>query len=92
MSDATVLTPNPNSTILKHAIIASVGIGAEEGDSDLPAGYGTLVLYVPLDELVGKDIQQLQDDIGLPWRCTDSKAPGIWIRELMAKGEDFERD
>jgi hypothetical protein len=38
-----------------------------------------ILLFVPASEVVGKNPGELQDDLGLPWFCTDGS--GFWFNE-----------
>lgn len=74
--------PNPNSKILAGAIVGGVGMTAPP-NAKPPEGMGLVMLYVPLQELAGKNPLDLQADLGLPWY--NHSGPPVWLDELVAK-------
>lgn len=75
------ITPNPQSTLLKKAVIAGAGLGVPPG-SDPPAGMGVLVLYVPLTHLTTMAPRSIQADMGLPWAVDGGGS--AWFDEVEA--------
>ena len=53
-ADANRTIPNPESTLLKQALIGGVGLGSPVEEP--PAGYASIVLFVPADAIVGKTL------------------------------------
>lgn len=58
--------PNPDSQLLANAVIGGAGLGLPPV-ADAPEGMATVVLYVPVTEIVGKTMPEIQADLGLPW-------------------------
>ena len=79
MPNDTRQTPNPNSTMLAEAIVGGAGIDLPP-DMDVPVGMGAILLYVPLEHMVGKSMPQIQADLGLPWSAGDGQ--GFWFSDL----------
>ena len=81
-ADANRTIPNPESTLLKQALIGGVGLGSPVEEP--PAGYASIVLFVPADAIVGKTIFQVQSDMGMPWTCTDEKGSttGVFLEDI----------
>lgn len=77
-------TPNPDSKILAESIIGGAGINIPDGSVNPPEGYAAVVLYVPINHFAGKDILQIQKDIGMPWAMKDKDGSfsGAWLDEL----------
>jgi hypothetical protein len=73
------ITPNPKSMILANAVVGGAGLGSPP-EITAPAGMGTVILYVPIDCVVGKTPIDIQNDIGLPWFVEDG--PAIWFDEM----------
>ncbi|WP_321944386.1 hypothetical protein [Paraburkholderia tropica] len=71
--------PNQNSSLLAHAVIGGVGLGAPPVE-EAPSGMATLVLYVPLETVLGKSPPDIQDDLGLPWHLVGGDP--VWFDEL----------
>jgi hypothetical protein len=47
------ITPNPQSMILANAVVGGAGL-VSPPEITAPAGMGIVILYVPLDHVVGK--------------------------------------
>lgn len=75
----TRLIPNPDSYLLKNAVVGGVGMSAPP-DSAPPAGMGVVLLYVPLTQLSGMAPPDIQTDLGLPWAVEGGGA--AWFDEL----------
>lgn len=73
------IIPNPKSKILANAVVGGAGLGCPP-DVSAPAGMGIIMLYVPLDQVVGKSLIDIQRDLGLPWFAEGG--PAIWFYEL----------
>lgn len=58
--------PNPQSEILKQAQVGGAGIGFPPS-LEMPEGMAAIILYVPINEIVGKSPGDIQNDLGLPW-------------------------
>lgn len=79
-------TPNPESRLLAGAIIGGAGLGVPPGEA--PPGMAAVLLYVPIECVVGKSPIELQADLGLPWIASDDDGnwEGIWLDELLQQG------
>ena len=75
----TRVTPNPQSRMLSKAVVGGAGIGFPPSMKP-PAGMGAIVLYVPIEQIVGKSILEMQSDIGLPWSVEGGQP--VWVDEL----------
>lgn len=71
--------PNPDSVLLRRAIIGGAGLGLPPG-LEAPPGMAMVLLYVPLRDLAGRSMPELQADLGLPWVADDGT--GVWLDEL----------
>jgi hypothetical protein len=58
--------PNPNSEILKNAQVGGAGIGFPPS-LEMPEGMAAVLLYVPIQQIIGKSPGDIQNDLGLPW-------------------------
>lgn len=71
--------PNPNSKLLKQAIIGGAGMGVPP-DSAPPPGMAVVLLYVPTATLTGMTPPDIQTDMGLPWAINGGGQ--AWFDEL----------
>lgn len=65
MTDRTI--PNPDSKLLRHAIIGGAGLCLPPGELTAPQGMAMVILLVPLKQLTGMSPPDIQQDLGLPW-------------------------
>lgn len=71
--------PNPNSKLLSKAVIGGAGLSLPP-DTQVPDGMAMVLLLIPMEEIIGKSMPELQDDIGLPWHLEGGE--GVWFDEL----------
>lgn len=71
--------PNPQSRMLANAVVGGSGLGIPP-DSTPPAGMAVVVLYVPIEQMVGKNPVDIQRDLGLPWYAEGG--PAVWFDEM----------
>ena len=71
--------PNPDSALLRQAIIGGAGLGVPP-DVEVPPGMAVVLLYVPVQELTRRSMPEIQADLGLPWAADDGS--GVWLDEL----------
>lgn len=72
-------TLNPQSEILSNAVVGGAGLSVP-ADATTPDGMAAIVLYVPIDHILGKNPMELQRDMGLPWYAEGG--PAIWFDEI----------
>lgn len=77
------VTPNPKSKMLANAIVGGVGLGIPPNSSTPPEGMATVVLFVPMNQVAGKNAIDIQRDLGLPWFARGG--PAVWFDELGVK-------
>lgn len=65
MNKARVI-PNPNSKILAAAVVGGASLLIPPGSAP-PPGMAAVILYVPLRDIVGKNLSDIQADLGVPW-------------------------
>jgi len=58
------------------------GTAAQPPEQEVPDGMATLVLYVPMEQIIGKSPPDIQDDLGLPWSVVGGEDP-VWFDELV---------
>lgn len=63
--------PNPKSTLLAQAVVGGAGLFVPGEQLVPPEGKAAVLLYVPIDQMAGKSLPELQADLGLPWSMTD---------------------
>ncbi|MDN0082451.1 hypothetical protein QU487_06740 [Crenobacter sp. SG2305] len=73
------VTPNPESTLLAKAVVGGAGLNIPPGTVP-PEGMGAVVLFVPLEQMVGKTVMEIQSDLGLPWHAEGSDP--VWFADL----------
>ncbi len=73
--------PNPNSTLLTSAIVGGFGIDIPPEHVVPPPGMGVIMLFVPLEKVVGQTAPEVQDDLGLPWSTGDGN--GVWLADFL---------
>lgn len=73
-------TPNPASTLLANAIIAGAGLGIQP-NQEVPDGMAAVLLYVPENLVVGKNMMEIQNDLGLPWNMIGGEP--VWLADLI---------
>ena len=73
------LIPNPQSKLLSKAIVAGAGLGLPP-NIEIPDGMAVVLLIVPMNEMIGKRLPDIQNDLGLPWHSGDGH--GVWFDEL----------
>ena len=66
------------SKLLERAHIGGYGIGAIPLQEP-PVGMGVIVLFVPMDALIGKSPIEVQKDMNLAWSVSDGS--GMWFNE-----------
>lgn len=71
--------PNPESIILKNAIIGGAGITIQP-NIETPTGMAAVLLFVPLDQVIGKTTKEIQCDVGLPWVMNDGES--FWFDDI----------
>lgn len=71
--------PNSQSKLLSKAVIGGAGLSIPP-DLQVPEGMAMVLLLVPIAEMVGKSMPELQADMGLPWHLEDGD--GVWFDEL----------
>jgi hypothetical protein len=85
MSIASRVIPNPESKLLKMAVIGGAGSAVPCG-CEPPPGMGVLLLYVPLNQLARMALPAIQADVGLPWAVEGGGS--AWFSDIaMAPGE-----
>lgn len=72
-------TPNQNSQMLASAIIGGAGLTLQPG-GEVPDGMAAVVLFVPMEQMIGKSPMEIQEDIGLPWNM-EGGIP-VWFDEM----------
>lgn len=72
--------PNPQSILLSKAVVGGAGLSLPP-DVEIPDGMAMILLLVPMEDIVGKSMPEIQDDLGLPWHCDDGA--GVWLDEIM---------
>ena len=72
-------TPNPNSVLLRNAVVGGAGLGLPPNSAP-PPGMGVLLLYVPLAQLTTMTPPDIQNDVGLPWAVETGGS--AWFDEL----------
>ena len=72
-------TPNQNSRMLAGAIVGSAGLTLPP-EVDVPDGMAAVVLFVPMEQIIGKDPIEIQEDLGLPWHM-EGGSP-VWFDEM----------
>lgn len=63
--------PNPQSKLLAKAVVGGVGLAPDAIEP--PPNMACILLYVPLDDLMGRTAPEIQDDLGLPWSANDGE-------------------
>lgn len=78
-------SPNPNSGILKNAVVAGAGISLPPEVMQTPEGFGVVVLHVPLEHIDGLNAIELQADLGIPWeaRTQGGAISGVWFDDIF---------
>lgn len=71
--------PNPDSALLRRAVVGGAGLGLPP-DLEAPPGMAMVLLYVPVEELTSRSMPDIQTDLGLPWAAEDGA--GVWFDEL----------
>lgn len=71
--------PNPESIILKNAVIGGAGLG-NPPENEPPSGMAAVLLYVPIEQILNKSPIQIQNDIGLPWHMTGGDP--VWFDDF----------
>lgn len=71
-----VFEVNPDSEILRNAIIGGMGLGSLRPTIP-PPGMWVVALYIPLAYLTSNGINAIQNDLGLPWYCEGGEP--VWI-------------
>lgn len=71
--------PNPESSILKNAVIGGAGLDVPPNSSP-PEGMGVILLYVPLSQLTTMSPPDMQQDLGLPWGVEGGGA--VWFDDF----------
>lgn len=71
-----VFEVNPNSEILRNAIIGGMGLGSLRPTIP-PPGMWVVALYIPLGYLTSNGINAIQNDLGLPWYCEGGEP--VWV-------------
>jgi hypothetical protein len=77
-------TPNPESKLLANAIVGGAGLGMPGVTP--PPGMAAVLLYVPIGEMLNKNIFEMQADLGLPWHAEGGDP--VWFDEVMKKSVD----
>jgi len=79
-SDAKMRTmPNPHSELLVGAIVGGAGLTLPP-EQEVPEGMAAVVLFVPMEKMLGKSPMDIQDDLGLPWHMEGGNP--VWFDEL----------
>ena len=73
------IIPNPKSNMLSNAVVGGVGLSLPP-DATTPDGMAAIVLYVPIDQILGKNPMELQLDLGIPWYTEGG--PPSWFDEM----------
>lgn len=71
--------PNPHSQMLACAIVGGAGLTLPP-KVDVPEGMAAVVLFVPMEHVIGKSPIEIQEDLGLPWYCNGGSP--AWFDEL----------
>lgn len=79
MTLKTRTTPNPNSEIIANAHIGGCGLTLPPS-IEAPEGMAAVVLFVPMQHILGKSPIEIQKDVGLPW--ASSEGAGIWFDDF----------
>lgn len=83
MNKARVI-PNPHSKLLSKAVVGGAGLILPPA-IQIPEGMAMVLLLVPMEEILGKTMPEIQDDLGIPWH--DEGGPdesiGVWLDELL---------
>lgn len=72
------VTPNPQSQLLNLAVIGGAGLSLPP-DTTVPEGMAAVLLFVPINCMIGKTIPEIQTDIGLPWFADGGES--FWFDE-----------
>lgn len=72
-------TPNEASQMLASAIVGGAGLTLPPGVA-VPDGMAAVVLFVPMEQMIGKSAIEIQHDLGLPWHMENSKP--VWFDEM----------
>lgn len=75
--------PNPHSILLSNAVVGAAGV-ALPPDIEPPISMAPILLFVPIDEMRGKSMSQIQEDLGLPWAGDDGNGAlsHVWFDKL----------
>lgn len=73
--------PNPDSILLSSAVVGGAGLSLPP-DIKPPDGMAVVVLFVPIETMLGKSPIAIQDDLGLPWNMVGGEP--VWFDELLA--------
>lgn len=72
-------SPNQASKLLANAVVAGVGIGTPPIEAP-PDGMAVVLLFVPMNQVIGKTVMDIQADLGLPWYAAGGEP--VWFDEL----------
>lgn len=73
------LITNPQSKLLSKAIVGGTGLSLPP-NARAPDGMAMVLLLVPMDEIIGKSMSEIQTDLGLPWHF--ESGAGAWLDDL----------
>ena len=75
--------PNPKSKLLAQSIVGGAGLTLPPQVTP-PSGMALILLYVPLNEIAGKNPAQIQADLGIPWSLNHGQP--YWFEENKTDG------
>ncbi|MFC5514123.1 hypothetical protein ACFPOU_23760 [Massilia jejuensis] len=76
----TRVIPNPKSELLSKALVGGAGLGLPPA-LEVPVGMAAVLLFVPMETMIGKSMPEIQQDLGLPWHA--GNGDGVWFDELV---------
>lgn len=72
--------PNPASRLLANAVVGGAGLFLPPDQGFPPEGKAAVLLYVPVGQVAGKSLPELQADLGLPWSAGNGEP--VWLDQL----------